>query len=91
MKACKKATKSSRKLMMTAAIVETNPTEPVRNQLEVASNAIMPNIVRTASIVCPPTIFANKRIARAAGLMNMPINSIGNMIGNKYRGAPPVK
>ena len=46
--------------------------------------AININDIKLNTIMCPADIFANKRIIREIGLINIPINSIGaknNFIG----------
>ena len=46
--------------------------------------AININEIKLSTIICPADIFANKRIIKEIGLINIPINSIGaknNFIG----------
>lgn len=53
---------------------------------------IVPDIIIkygiTISIICPPIIFASKRIANAKALLNKVINSKNHIIGTKIKGKP---
>ena len=46
--------------------------------------------MRDNTIMCPAVMFANKRIINANGLVKIPTNSIGIIIGNKAHGTPGV-
>ena len=44
--------------------------------------------IKLKIIICPAEIFANNLIINAKGLVNIPIISIGTIIGIKAKGTP---
>ena len=77
--ACRKATKSSMKLMATAATPATSEMPLTAATPRVA--AIAPNSMSVAISVWPPTMLAKRRMASAAGLITRPSTSTRKMIG----------
>jgi len=77
--ACKKATIHSRISINKAKGTETNPIIADLN------TNIKP--INEMTMICPAVIFANKRIIKAIGLINIPAISIGINIGQIAFGA----
>lgn len=80
MYACKKATNNS-KHDINRVIGTDNP-----DQARLPLTKIIPT--NDTTIMWPAVMFANKRINSAAGLINIPANSIGIRIGYKATGTP---
>ena len=82
MNACKNATKISNTEMNKAMGTDNNPqaSDLFMKIIEISDNTMM----------CPAVMFANKRIIKAKGLVKIPTNSIGIIMGNKAHGTPGV-
>ena len=80
MYACKKATNNSKHDIN--SVIGTDKPDQARLPL----TKIIPT--KDTTIICPAVMFANKRINNAAGLINIPANSIGIRMGYKATGTP---
>ena len=68
------------------------PSITMRHARRIATDLkIKINETKLRMIICPAVIFANKRIIKAKGLVNIPIISIGTIIGYKALGTGGIK
>ena len=84
MKACRKATKISTRLIATLPITTTRATgKPARPRLVTASTA---RLMSTAIRMWPATLAAKRRRARAITLAKVPMISTGTISGAIHQG-----